>query len=623
MSRQPVRRITPKKAFLVAYDVIASVIALLLACFIFYADTGIPPDILERFKNTWYIYLLTSVVVYSLLGFYDQMWAYAESSTYLILIAGVTFQMLLSLLITQLMAQRMIFQIYVIYWFLLLTAVVAIRLIYRLTRPKNKLLGSFWGDANRGDGRPLIRVMIVGAGMAGSQLITELRRQGTRIPIAAIDDNVLKQTYKVNGVPVLGTREDIPGIAEDLKIDEIILAMPSASSKTIREIITICQKTKCDIKIVPFLSSNIEGGTNIGPVRDIDIEDLLGRNPIKLDTQGICDKIKDKTVLVTGGGGSIGSELCRQIATYRPERILIFDIYENNAYSLQLDLISKYPFVKTNILIGSVRDRTRLEEVFQEWRPDVVYHAAAHKHVPLMEDNPSEAVKNNVFGTFNVADIAGKYEVVKFVLISTDKAVNPTNVMGATKRLAEITTLAMNVKYPNTTFAAVRFGNVLNSDGSVIPLFKKQIEAERRVTVTHPDIKRYFMTIAEASSLVIQASVYAHGGEIFVLDMGEPVKIVDLAADLIRLSGYEPNVDIPIQFIGLRPGEKMEEELFLDEEKIQTAHDDIFILDQINTSEKLEEELIQLETLINCPAAGGALDEHMRSLISYLHPAAE
>ena len=623
MSRQPVRRITPKKAFLVAYDVIASVIALLLACFIFYADTGIPPDILERFKNTWYIYLLTSVVVYSLLGFYDQMWAYAESSTYLILIAGVTFQMLLSLLITQLMAQRMIFQIYVIYWFLLLTAVVAIRLIYRLTRPKNKLLGSFWGDANRGDGRPLIRVMIVGAGMAGSQLITELRRQGTRIPIAAIDDNVLKQTYKVNGVPVLGTREDIPGIAEDLKIDEIILAMPSASSKTIREIITICQKTKCDIKIVPFLSSNIEGGTNIGPVRDIDIEDLLGRNPINLDTQGICDKIKDKTVLVTGGGGSIGSELCRQIATYRPERILIFDIYENNAYSLQLDLISKYPFVKTNILIGSVRDRTRLEEVFQEWRPDVVYHAAAHKHVPLMEDNPSEAVKNNVFGTFNVADIAGKYEVVKFVLISTDKAVNPTNVMGATKRLAEITTLAMNVKYPNTTFAAVRFGNVLNSDGSVIPLFKKQIEAERRVTVTHPDIKRYFMTIAEASSLVIQASVYAHGGEIFVLDMGEPVKIVDLAADLIRLSGYEPNVDIPIQFIGLRPGEKMEEELFLDEEKIQTAHDDIFILDQINTSEKLEEELIQLETLINCPAAGGALDEHMRSLISYLHPAAE
>lgn len=620
---KPIRRITPKKAFLVAYDVIASIIALFVATLIFYADTGIPPDIIERFKTTWFIYLLSSIIVYVLVGFYDHMWAYAESSTYLILVAGVTFQMLLSLIITQLMDQRLPFQIYVIYWFLLLTAVAAIRLVYRLTRPKNKLLGSFWGDGDRDGRRPLIRVMVVGAGMAGSQLITELRRQGTRIPICAIDDNVLKQTYKVNGVPVLGTREDIPRIAEDHNIDEIILAIPSASSKTIRSIITICQQTKCDIKMVPFLSSTIEGRANIGPVRDVNIEDLLGRNPINLDTQGISDRIKGKTVLVTGGGGSIGSELCRQIAAYTPNRILIFDIYENNAYTLQLDLNNMYPFIKTNILIGSVRDRERLEEVFREWRPDLVYHAAAHKHVPLMEDNPIEAVKNNVYGTFNVADIAGKYKTSKFVLISTDKAVNPTNVMGATKRLAEITTLAMDVKYPETTFAAVRFGNVLNSHGSVIPLFKKQIETQRRVTVTHPDIKRYFMTIAEASSLVIQACVFANGGEIFVLDMGQPVKIVDLAADLIRLSGYEPNVDIPIQFIGLRPGEKMEEELFLDEEKIQTDHDDIFILDQVNTSERLETELIQLEKLINCAPVSAELDEHMRSLIGLLHPATD
>lgn len=620
---KPIRRITPKKAFLVAYDVIASIIALFVATLIFYADTGIPPDIIERFKTTWFIYLLSSIIVYVLVGFYDHMWAYAESSTYLILVAGVTFQMLLSLIITQLMDQRLPFQIYVIYWFLLLTAVAAIRLVYRLTRPKNKLLGSFWGDGDRDGRRPLIRVMVVGAGMAGSQLITELRRQGTRIPICAIDDNVLKQTYKVNGVPVLGTREDIPRIAEDHNIDEIILAIPSASSKTIRSIITICQQTKCDIKMVPFLSSTIEGRANIGPVRDVNIEDLLGRNPINLDTQGISDRIKGKTVLVTGGGGSIGSELCRQIAAYTPNRILIFDIYENNAYTLQLDLNNMYPFIKTNILIGSVRDRERLEEVFREWRPDLVYHAAAHKHVPLMEDNPIEAVKNNVYGTFNVADIAGKYKTSKFVLISTDKAVNPTNVMGATKRLAEITTLAMDVKYPETTFAAVRFGNVLNSHGSVIPLFKKQIKTQRRVTVTHPDIKRYFMTIAEASSLVIQACVFANGGEIFVLDMGQPVKIVDLAADLIRLSGYEPNVDIPIQFIGLRPGEKMEEELFLDEEKIQTDHDDIFILDQVNTSERLETELIQLEKLINCAPVSAELDEHMRSLIGLLHPATD
>ena len=573
----------------------------------------------ERFKATWYIYLLTSIVIFHLMGFYDQMWAYAGGVTYLILVAGVTFQMVISLIITQLIGQRLPFQVYVIYWFLLLTAVAAIRVIYRWTRSKNALRGLYM-DTNVKTGKPMIKVMVVGAGMAGSQLITELRRQGDRIPLLAVDDNKLKQTYKVNGVPVLGTRHEIPYLAREYGIDEIILALPSASAKSIRNIVSICQETSCDIKIVPFLSSTIEGRSNIGEIRDIDITDLLGRDPVILDTEGISDKIKNKTVLVTGGGGSIGSELCRQIASYLPATILILDIYENNAYSLQLELKNDYPFVKTHVLIGSVRDRERIDEIFRTWKPDLVYHAAAHKHVPLMEENPCEAVKNNVYGTYNVADIAGQYKTEKFVLISTDKAVNPTNVMGASKRLAEITTLAMNCKYPHTTSACVRFGNVLGSEGSVIPLFKKQIRTEKRVTVTHPDIKRFFMTIPEASSLVVQASVFARGGEIFVLDMGKPVRILDLATDLIRLSGYEPNVDIPIQFIGLRPGEKMEEELFLDEERIQTDHSEIFVLGQINTAEKLLLELAQLEKLITCPKCSAELDHHMRDLIDLIYP---
>ncbi|HHV42694.1 MAG TPA: polysaccharide biosynthesis protein [Clostridiaceae bacterium] len=617
--RKPVRRITPKKAFLLAYDAIVSVIALFLAGYLFYTDTKFIPLMFERFKATWYIYLLTSIVIFHLMGFYDQMWAYAGGVTYLILVAGVTFQMVISLIITQLIGQRLPFQVYVIYWFLLLTAVAAIRVIYRWTRSKNALRGLYM-DTNVKTGKPMIKVMVVGAGMAGSQLITELRRQGDRIPLLAVDDNKLKQTYKVNGVPVLGTRHEIPYLAREYGIDEIILALPSASAKSIRNIVSICQETSCDIKIVPFLSSTIEGRSNIGEIRDIDITDLLGRDPVILDTEGISDKIKNKTVLVTGGGGSIGSELCRQIASYLPATILILDIYENNAYSLQLELKNDYPFVKTHVLIGSVRDRERIDEIFRTWKPDLVYHAAAHKHVPLMEENPCEAVKNNVYGTYNVADIAGQYKTEKFVLISTDKAVNPTNVMGATKRLAEITTLAMNCKYPHTTSACVRFGNVLGSEGSVIPLFKKQIRTEKRVTVTHPDIKRFFMTIPEASSLVVQASVFARGGEIFVLDMGKPVRILDLATDFIRLSGYEPNVDIPIQFIGLRPGEKMEEELFLDEERIQTDHSEIFVLGQINTAEKLLLELAQLEKLITCPKCSAELDHHMRDLIDLIYP---
>ncbi|NLJ95316.1 MAG: polysaccharide biosynthesis protein, partial [Clostridiaceae bacterium] len=371
----------------------------------------------------------------------------------------------------------------------------------------------------------------------------------------------------------------------------------------IREIVQIANSTPAKVQMLPYFTGtlNEDYSVQLSDIREIKIEDLLGRDPIKLEMEGIAAYLKGKSVLVTGGGGSIGSELARQIAKFQPGILILFDIYENNVYELQLELKAKYGD-KLNLIvqIGSVRDKYRLEQIFATWHPNVVFHAAAHKHVPLMEDSPEDAVKNNLLGTANVAKIAGKYQAEKMVLISTDKAVNPTNVMGATKRLSEIIMLATNKEYPNTTYAAVRFGNVLGSSGSVIPLFEKQIKEQHRVTVTHPEITRFFMTIPEASRLVLQAGSYAKNDEIFVLDMGEPVKILDLAKELIRLSGYEPDVDIPIEFIGLRPGEKMYEELYLDEEKLdKTAHSKIFTLQQNHEIKSLKQEIQTLLNLIH------------------------
>ncbi len=429
------------------------------------------------------------------------------------------------------------------------------------------------------------KIMIIGAGDAGASLINEynLHPELKSTPIAIIDDSRGKQGKKLNGVPVAGTRCDIVKVAEDKHIDEIIIAIPSTSSKTINEIYTICSNTKCKVKILPSLSQLIDETVSVQKIRDVKIEDLLGREPIMLDNNEIGSLISDRVVLVTGGGGSIGSELCRQIAAFSPKQLIILDNYENNVYDIQNELLSNNPGLNLVAIIANVREKPRLERIFKTHRPDLVFHAAAHKHVPLMEANPTEAIKNNIFGTLNVAECADKYGAKRFVMISTDKAVNPTNIMGATKRVAEMIIQALS-KQSRTEFVAVRFGNVLGSNGSVIPLFKKQIEQGGPVTVTDPEIIRYFMTIPEAVQLVLQAGAMAKGGEIFVLDMGEPVKIYDLARNLIKLSGFEPDVDIKIEFTGLRPGEKLYEELLLAEEGIEaTKNNKIYIAKPLHT----------------------------------------
>ncbi len=423
------------------------------------------------------------------------------------------------------------------------------------------------------------RVLVIGGGDAGAMIIRELKNHSNlrSKPVAIIDDNPLKEGTHINGVPIVGQREDIISVVRKKKIDEIIIAIPSAKRSTIKEIVNECKRTKVKIRIVPGMYELIGGTVNIQSVRDIDIKDILGRDEVNLDNKAIADYLNGKVVMVTGGGGSIGSELSRQIASFGPKALILLDIYENGVFALQNELLKLHPDLDLTIKIASVRDRERIYKIMQELKPEVVFHAAAHKHVPLMEANPQAAVKNNVIGTLNVAQAAHKACVKRFVMISTDKAVNPTNIMGATKRLCEMIIQSMD-KVSSTEYVAVRFGNVLGSNGSVVPTFKKQVSEGGPVTVTHKEITRYFMTIPEASQLVLQAGSMAQGGEIFILDMGEPVKIVNLAEDVIRLSGYEPYEDIPIVFTGLRPGEKLYEELLMDEEGIRdTAHDKIHV----------------------------------------------
>ena len=422
-------------------------------------------------------------------------------------------------------------------------------------------------------------VLIIGAGSGGALVSSEYKKfphLGKRV-VGFIDDDRQKLGTYVNGIKVYGNRNNIVSVAKERNVDEIVIAIASIKEGVLKGIVEKCKEAKAQVKIMPGVSEMIDGKFSINKIRSVDVEDLLGREAIKLDYDGISDYLKGKTVLVTGGGGSIGSELCRQISKFNPKELIIFDIYENNAYEIQNELRRTYSKLNLTTLIGSVRDRVRLEEIYKTYKPEVVFHAAAHKHVPLMEDSPTEAIKNNVVGTYNVASLASEYNVERFVLISTDKAVNPTNVMGATKRMCEMIIQSLD-KVSETEFVAVRFGNVLGSNGSVVPLFKKQIANGGPVTLTHKDITRYFMTIPEASQLVLQAGAYAKGGEIFVLDMGEPVKIYDLAENLIKLSGFEPHKDIAIEVTGLRPGEKLYEELLMSEEGLtETKHKKIFI----------------------------------------------
>lgn len=531
----------------------------------------VPYEYIDSIQSFLLINIITTIVIFIILNLYRSVWTYASIHEVLLVIAAsmlsTAFQAL-GMLVFALAVPR---SYYVIYFFLMTMTTLATRFSYRGFR----VLQREFSKSREG----AINTMVIGAGEAGSMIINELKtsRHLNRNVRCIIDDNPSKKGKYLHGVRIVGNKNTITQMAERYRIEEIILAIPSASPKVTKEILRICNKTQCKLKVLPGMYQLITDEVSVSKLREVSIEDLLGRDSINIDLDSVASYVTNKTVLITGGGGSIGSELCRQIVNYHPKCLIIFDIYENNAYDIQQELKKKYPQLHLEVLIGSVRNTKRIEWVMEKYHPDLVYHAAAHKHVPLMEDSPNEAIKNNVFGTYKTARAADKYGVKRFVLISTDKAVNPTNIMGASKRLCEMIIQTYN-NYSKTEYVAVRFGNVLGSNGSVIPLFKKQMEAGGPVTVTHPDIIRYFMTIPEAVSLVLQAGAYAQGGEVFVLDMGEPVKIAELAKNLIRLSGYTLGVDMEIEYTGLRPGEKLYEELLISEEGLQkTANDLIYI----------------------------------------------
>lgn len=537
------------------------------------------------YQQTAWKYLPYSILITILLfwGFhlYQSLWQYAGTPEMINIFIACTLSALSQMIIVHMILHwNYPRSSYVFFGGFLLACVIASRFFYRAFRTFIE---------KRTDMAKSVNVMVIGTGESANVLIREMRSSSyiQKNALCVIDDFNQKIGSYIHGVKVVGGRDDILENVARYDIDEIIIAMPSAPKSQIREILDICKQTKCELKTLPGMYQLVNGDVNVSQLRKVDVIDLLGREQIQVDLDSIMGYVKDKIILVTGGGGSIGSELCRQIADKNPKQLIIFDIYENSAYDIQQELIKKYPDLDLKVMIGSVRNTNRVNQIFETYRPDIVYHAAAHKHVPLMEDSPNEAIKNNVFGTWKVADAAVRYGTSKFVMISTDKAVNPTNIMGATKRICEMIVQAYNAKSENTDFVAVRFGNVLGSNGSVIPLFKKQIAAGGPVTVTHPDIIRYFMTIPEAVSLVLQAGAYAQGGEIFVLEMGEPVKILDLANNLIRLSGYIPGEDIKIEFTGLRPGEKLYEEMLMAEEGLkQTQNKLIHIGKPIEFDEK-------------------------------------
>lgn len=504
---------------------------------------------------------LITLIIFALFRLYNSLWRYASLGEVLNIAVACSLSAVVHFLTIFGTYRRLPRSYFVIYLLLLFIMTLVVRFSYRIVR-------LLYNENVHGVG--MRNTMVIGGGESGNIVLNELRmskKLDSNI-CCIIDDDKSKQNTFINGVKVIGGRERILDAARYYAVNEIVVAMPSAPKKDVKEILEICQQTGAELKILPGVYQFVNGEAAVEKLRPVQIEDLLGREPVETNLELITGYVRNKIVLVTGGGGSIGSELCRQVAANKPKMLIIFDIYENNAYDIQQELRARYPHMHLEVLIGSVRNTSRVDSIFAKYRPDIVYHAAAHKHVPLMEDSPNEAIKNNVFGTYKTALAADKYGAKKFVLISTDKAVNPTNIMGASKRICEMIVQALN-RHSSTEFVAVRFGNVLGSNGSVIPLFKKQIEAGGPVTVTDKRIIRYFMTIPEAVSLVLQAGAYARGGEIFVLDMGEPVKIDDLARNLIKLSGYTPDEDIRIVYTGLRPGEKLYEEMLMDEEGLK------------------------------------------------------
>ena len=587
-----------KKILIVIADILAVIIAYGLALLLRFdmRYSKIPKLYIEGYL--YYIVLASVLLVccYVIAKLYRSVWSYAGINEILKTCVASIVACVLTGVVFSIAIMRMPISFYLIGWILVFGFTASIRMMYRLLRRMRIKADNSKGNTERQN------IMIIGAGAAGLVLLREYRNSyylTDKVKIF-IDDNAQKWNKYLDGVLIEGGRDKILESVEKYRINKIILAMPSADRKDIRDILEICKETDCQIQTVPGVYQLVNGEVNVSKLRNVEIEDLLGRDPIEVNLDEILGYIKGKTVLVTGGGGSIGSEICTQLAEHEVGHLIIFDIYENNAYDIQQKLRWNHPELNLTVLIGSVRNTHRINGVMKKYKPDVVFHAAAHKHVPLMEDSPNEAIKNNVFGTYKTASAAGRNHVKKFVLISTDKAVNPTNIMGASKRMCEMIVQTLNHFY-ETDFVAVRFGNILGSNGSVIPLFKKQIAAGGPVTVTHPDIIRYFMTIPEAVSLVLQAGAYAKGGEIFVLDMGEPVKIADLAKNLIRLSGYKLGEDIEIEYTGLRPGEKLYEELLMDEEGLQdTENKMIHIGKPIDMDEeKFMHQLIKLRDAAN------------------------
>ena len=635
--------------FLFVYDLIAICAAYFVALWLRF--DGVYSEIPRRYVLAYNRFIIpcavVSVLVFLLFRMYNSMWRYASFSELTRTFFGsLTSSVLHSVLIT-ILIRRMPISYYLmgaVFQFILLAGIRFSFRVFQIFRHK------------RDPGSPGVnRIMLIGAGNAGQSILRELShtREISDKVVCIIDDNPNKWHRYMDGIPIVGGRDEILKAAKDYKVDEILLAIPSVTVHQKRDLLTICSETGCRLKQLPGLYQLVNGEVTVSAVKDVSIEDLLGRAPIKTDMKEVFDFITGRTVLVTGGGGSIGSELCRQIAAHHPKRLIIFDIYENNAYDIQLELKDKYPELNLETLIGSVRDSRRMYEVFEKYRPQIVYHAAAHKHVPLMEDSPCEAVKNNAVGTYKTAYAAMVHGCERFVLISTDKAVNPTNIMGASKRLCEMIIQSFDMKIKagkaneipqifthrgmenadrdgsgavfrdiRTEFVAVRFGNVLGSNGSVIPIFKRQIGKGGPVTVTHPDIIRYFMTIPEAVSLVMLAGTYAKGGEIFILDMGSPVRIDDLARNLIRLSGFKPDEDIKIEYTGLRPGEKLYEEKLMAEEGLQKTDNDLIHIG--NPVRFDEDELLKKIQILN-DAAYANKEDLVRSLIeetvTTYHPA--
>lgn len=586
--------------FLIIYDALAVNAAYFLALWLRFdcSYQSIQGDYLTVFLYFAPVYSLLSIAVFASLRLYKSIWRFASYNELLrVTVAAMLASLIHTVGITCLFRilqngkGRMPISYYFVGMVLQFFFVLAVRFSYRFVlllrgkRPQN------------GAERHEDRIMLVGAGNAGQMILRELhgaREMSGRV-CCIIDDNSNKWNRYIDGVPVVGGRESILRNVEKYQIDRIMVAIPSATDRQRHDILNICKETKCRLQTVPGIYQMLNGEVGVQNLRDVELTDLLGREQVQINNEDVLRLVRGTKVLVTGGGGSIGSELCRQIAANDPEQLIIFDMYENNAYEIQQELKRRYPSLKLEVLIGSVRNTNRINYVMKQYRPDVVFHAAAHKHVPLMEDSPNEAIKNNVMGTYKTAQAAAGAGVRTFVLISTDKAVNPTNIMGASKRICEMIIQMMDRKNTGTRFVAVRFGNVLGSNGSVVPLFKKQIEAGGPVTVTDKNIIRYFMTIPEAVSLVLQAAHYAKGGEIFVLDMGDPVRIDDMARTLIRLSGLTPDVDIKIEYTGLRPGEKLYEELLMDEEGLtETENELIYIGHPIEMDDDWFEHMLGL-----------------------------